>query len=195
TCVARSTGFPRRAIGRTGARWKPSPCPPSTTVASASTSRGESLKVLSLPRSTGRCATSWKRRCASAETLRPARGSSSTSSASRGATPSGSGRPSRTWSSCGKGLSARSNIRRSAARLSRALEQLARVRRPPGGWEVLVVNNNSTDETERVLGAFEGRLPLRRAFEPQQGLSHARNHAVAQAAGEYIVWTDDDVLV
>jgi glycosyltransferase involved in cell wall biosynthesis len=82
-----------------------------------------------------------------------------------------------------------------AARLSRALEQLARVRRPPGGWEVLVVDNNSTDETERVLGTFEGRLPLRRAFEPQQGLSHARNHAVARAAGEYIVWTDDDVLV
>jgi glycosyltransferase involved in cell wall biosynthesis len=82
-----------------------------------------------------------------------------------------------------------------AALLPGLLERLTRVRQPPGGWEVLVVNNNSTDDTERVLEAFEGRLPLRRAFEPQQGLSHARNHAVGQARGDYVVWTDDDVLV
>jgi glycosyltransferase involved in cell wall biosynthesis len=82
-----------------------------------------------------------------------------------------------------------------AALLSRVLERLARVQHPPGGWEVLVVNNNSTDDTERVLEAFAGRLPLRRAFEPKQGLSHARNAAVTRAAGEYVVWTDDDALV
>ncbi|MBV9928475.1 MAG: glycosyltransferase family 2 protein [Acidobacteria bacterium] len=82
-----------------------------------------------------------------------------------------------------------------AALLSRALERLARVQQPAGEWELLVVNNNSDDDTERVLDSFESRLPLRRAFEPEQGLSHARNRAVEQAAGEYIVWTDDDALV
>lgn len=75
------------------------------------------------------------------------------------------------------------------------LERLARVPSTPGGREVLVVNNNSTDDTERVLDAFAGRLPLRRAFEAKQGLSHARNTAVRQAQGDYIVWTDDDALV
>lgn len=79
--------------------------------------------------------------------------------------------------------------------LTRVLEQLTRVRQTPGEWEVLVVNNKSTDDTERVLDAFAGRLPLRRAFEPSPGLSHARNTAVSHATGDYIVWTDDDALI
>ena len=82
-----------------------------------------------------------------------------------------------------------------AALLPAVLDRLARVQHPPGGWEVLFVNNNSTDDTERVLDAFEGRLPLRRAFESKQGTSHARNTAVREARGDYVVWTDDDVLV
>jgi glycosyltransferase involved in cell wall biosynthesis len=81
-----------------------------------------------------------------------------------------------------------------AALLTRVLERLTHLRQTPGVWEVLVVNNNSTDETERVLDSFAGRLPLRRAFEPKQGLSHARNKAVEQAQGDYVVWTDDDAL-
>jgi glycosyltransferase involved in cell wall biosynthesis len=79
--------------------------------------------------------------------------------------------------------------------LSMALERLTRVRQPPGGWEVLVVNNGCTDDTERVLDGFAGRLPLRRASEPSPGLSHARNTAVRHAVGDYVVWTDDDALV
>jgi GT2 family glycosyltransferase len=35
----------------------------------------------------------------------------------------------------------------------------------------------------------------RREFEPRSGLSNARNRAMAAARGEYIVWTDDDVVV
>jgi glycosyltransferase involved in cell wall biosynthesis len=42
---------------------------------------------------------------------------------------------------------------------------------------------------------FMDRLPLRRSFEPAPGLSHARNNAVRHATGDYIVWTDDDVIV
>lgn len=81
------------------------------------------------------------------------------------------------------------------ALLSRTLERLTRLRYPAGAWDVLVVNNASTDDTERVLNDFARRLPLRRAFEPTPGLSHARNTAVRQATGDYIVWTDDDALV
>src|SRR5947209_7995559 len=82
-----------------------------------------------------------------------------------------------------------------ASLLARTLEQLTRVEHPAGAWEVLVVNNDSTDDTERVLDSFADGLPLRRAFEPRAGLSHARNTAVGVATGDYIVWTDDDVLV
>lgn len=67
---------------------------------------------------------------------------------------------------------------------------------PPGlAWELLVVNNHSTDDTDRVIEQFAARLPLRRLHEPRQGLAHARNRALAEARGEYLVWTDDDVLV
>ena len=79
--------------------------------------------------------------------------------------------------------------------LPRVLERLTRLQPTQCGWEVVVVNNNCTDETERVLDAFAQRLPLRRAFEARPGLSHARNTAVREAAGDYIVWTDDDALV
>lgn len=62
-------------------------------------------------------------------------------------------------------------------------------------WEVLVVNNNCTDDTDEVIALHEGRIPLRRVFEPTPGKSHALNLAVREARGDYILWTDDDVLV
>jgi glucosyl-dolichyl phosphate glucuronosyltransferase len=81
--------------------------------------------------------------------------------------------------------------------LFQTLERMASALRVPAGirWELLVVNNGCTDDTDRVIDAFRDRLPIRRLFEPKQGHSHARNLAVLEAAGEYIVWTDDDVLV
>jgi len=62
-------------------------------------------------------------------------------------------------------------------------------------WELLVVNNNSTDATDEVLRSFSGRLPLRILFEAAPGKSHALNRAVREATGDYIVWTDDDTRV
>ena len=78
--------------------------------------------------------------------------------------------------------------------LQRTLDAFTHVA-PPGNadWELLVVNNNSTDETDAVVRSFEGRLPVRGAFEPTPGQSNARNRVIAEAAGDYIVWTDDDV--
>jgi glycosyltransferase involved in cell wall biosynthesis len=62
-------------------------------------------------------------------------------------------------------------------------------------WEVVIVNNNSTDHTDDVIKEYGDRLPVRREFEPRPGLSNARNRAIDAARGEYILWTDDDVLV
>lgn len=83
-----------------------------------------------------------------------------------------------------------------AGLLSRTLDAMRRMRIPEGvSWEVLVVNNNCTDTTDEVLDGFADSLPVKRVSEKMPGLSHARNAAVANASGEYIVWTDDDVLV
>jgi glycosyltransferase involved in cell wall biosynthesis len=62
-------------------------------------------------------------------------------------------------------------------------------------WEVLVVENACTDETVSVVEAHASELPVRLTSEPKLGLSHARNAAVREARGEYIIWIDDDVLV
>ena len=62
-------------------------------------------------------------------------------------------------------------------------------------WELLIVNNNSDDSTDDVIGEFVSRLPIRALWEGAAGLSNARNAAVSSAYGDYIIWTDDDVLV
>ena len=80
--------------------------------------------------------------------------------------------------------------------LERTLEELTKLVVPSDvEWDLLVVNNNCTDATDDVIARFAGRLPVRRLFEPTPGLSHARNLAVREAAGDYVLWTDDDVLV
>lgn len=80
--------------------------------------------------------------------------------------------------------------------LEKTLDRMTEVRPPaPVSWDILVVDNNSTDATADVVRNFEGRLPIRRVVESQQGLSHARNRALAEASGRYILFTDDDVLV
>ncbi|MEI8372302.1 MAG: glycosyltransferase [Planctomycetota bacterium] len=62
-------------------------------------------------------------------------------------------------------------------------------------WEILVVNNNCTDETDAVIARHGNAIPLRRLFEPRAGLSNARNCAAAAATGELLLYIDDDVLI
>ena len=63
-------------------------------------------------------------------------------------------------------------------------------------YEVIVVDNNSTDETAAVSHSFAARYPnVRTCFEPQQGLSHARNRGWREARGEYVGYIDDDCKV
>ena len=80
--------------------------------------------------------------------------------------------------------------------LGQTLETFLRVRIPEGvSWELLVVNNNCTDDTDEVVRAYAGRLPLVLCHEPRPGKSNACNHAIARARGDILLWTDDDVMV
>lgn len=79
--------------------------------------------------------------------------------------------------------------------LERTLDALSVCKPPTVPWELIVVNNDGTMSTSDVVAAFEGRLPVREVPEPSTGLSNARNTAVRSSIGDYIVWTDDDVLV
>jgi glycosyltransferase involved in cell wall biosynthesis len=80
--------------------------------------------------------------------------------------------------------------------LGQTLETFLRLRVPEGvTWELLVVNNNCTDETDEVVARYADRLPLVLCHEPRPGKSNACNHAIARARGDYLLWTDDDVVV
>ncbi len=84
-----------------------------------------------------------------------------------------------------------------ASMLQRALQSLVacRAAHAAGDWEVLVVDNASSDATPTIVAQFRDLLPIRYARESQPGLSNARNRAVHEAHGEWIAWLDDDVTV
>jgi glycosyltransferase involved in cell wall biosynthesis len=85
--------------------------------------------------------------------------------------------------------------RNRAESLRRTLNSLAELHIPSDlTWEIVIVHN-STDHTDEVIGEYLDRLPVRKELETQTGLSNARNQAIDSAKGEYIVWTDDDVIV
>lgn len=61
-------------------------------------------------------------------------------------------------------------------------------------WELVMVDNGSTDATARVIADFAARMsfPVRTVTQPVPGLSNARNAGLAVAAGDLIAFTDDD---
>jgi len=84
----------------------------------------------------------------------------------------------------------------SAARLPQTLAHLQRQDLPAGvPWEVVIVNNASQDDTERVASAHwdaEGRVPMRIVFAAQPGLSYARACGIEQAQYALVALVDDD---
>lgn len=83
-----------------------------------------------------------------------------------------------------------------AGRLAPALEALIS-QTGDVAYEVLVVDNNSTDGTAEVLAGWSDAHPgrLRAAFEPRQGLSYGRNTGISLARAPIVALTDDDVRV
>ncbi len=80
--------------------------------------------------------------------------------------------------------------------LRQALGGIVRQDYPADRWELLVIDNNSTDDTKDVVASFATASPgPRRIVETQQGLDFGRNRAIEEAKGDLIVLVDDDVLV
>ncbi|MBO4712064.1 glycosyltransferase family 2 protein [bacterium] len=62
-------------------------------------------------------------------------------------------------------------------------------------FEVLIIDNNSTDDTKKIATDFcKKSSNFKYIFEEKQGLSHARNRAITEANGEYIAYIDDDAI-
>ena len=64
-------------------------------------------------------------------------------------------------------------------------------------WEVLVVDNNSRDQTPAVVRKFSDKYPgrFRYLFEPRPGKSFALNAGIQDAHGSILAFLDDDVVV
>jgi glycosyltransferase involved in cell wall biosynthesis len=85
-----------------------------------------------------------------------------------------------------------------AALLAETLDRLPMLKpRAVDTWEVVVVDNNSTDATRSVVFARQRSfaIPLRYLFAREQGRSNALNAGIADTRAEVLGFIDDDVIV
>src|SRR5713226_5703382 len=78
--------------------------------------------------------------------------------------------------------------------LPMVLDTYCKLDPPRGGWNVVVVDNGSTDDTKQIIASFKSRLPLTYIFEPTLGKSAALNAGLHGMTGDLVVMTDDDAL-
>ena len=74
--------------------------------------------------------------------------------------------------------------------LRSALESLTRQSRQAD--EVVVVDNNSQDNTREIIYSFDDRLNIKYVYEPTLGIPYARNSGIRNASGDIIASIDDD---
>jgi glycosyltransferase involved in cell wall biosynthesis len=85
--------------------------------------------------------------------------------------------------------------RNRADRLDACLAALAHQTVAPDHFEIVVVDNGSTDGTAARIERWAERRPgLRRVEEPEAGVSRARNAGIAAAEGELLAFVDDDAV-
>lgn len=78
-----------------------------------------------------------------------------------------------------------------------AIDSLCQQDLPADDFEVLVVDNNSKDETKSIVEQYIAKHKehkIRYVFENRQGDYFARNRGAEEAKGKYLVFTDDDAL-
>lgn len=81
--------------------------------------------------------------------------------------------------------------------LGLTLSSIAALQLPEGvETECLIVDNASADDTHDAVEVFARTAPMavRYVIEPELGSSRARNRAIAEARGDFILFIDDDVI-
>lgn len=74
--------------------------------------------------------------------------------------------------------------------IRKSIDSLMNQTMPPGNFEILVVDNNSTDDTWEIIS----QLPVRAIKQPLQGTAHARQKGLEEAKGKYILSADADAF-
>jgi glycosyltransferase involved in cell wall biosynthesis len=79
-------------------------------------------------------------------------------------------------------------------RLDLALEGLTKQSYGLNKFEVIVIDNNSTDDTKKVVKKYQDILNLRYQFETTQGSGYVRDLGFRMAKGVYVAFIDDDAI-
>lgn len=64
----------------------------------------------------------------------------------------------------------------------------------PIEWEVIAIDNASSDATSEILASYQTRLPLQIIYESRRGKNYALNRGLQNVRGDLVVFTDDDVI-
>lgn len=84
--------------------------------------------------------------------------------------------------------------RNRAALLYNTLESLTSQTYPADRFEVIVIDNGSTDSTAEVCKHFERRIPqFKSIYDPRPGLHNGRHTGLEAANGDILVYADDDI--
>lgn len=82
-----------------------------------------------------------------------------------------------------------------SARLEATVESFVAQRYPPERFEIILVDNASTDDTPLVTARLAERFPrVRRMVESRRGAHHSRNAGATVSLGEILYFTDDDMI-
>jgi glycosyltransferase involved in cell wall biosynthesis len=84
--------------------------------------------------------------------------------------------------------------RNRATTLKGVLNEYCRLESPPAGWDLVIVDNGSSDRTAEVIRSFRDRLSITYCFEPIPGKNAALNTGLPHVTGDLVVFTDDDIL-
>lgn len=70
------------------------------------------------------------------------------------------------------------------------LDSLMNLDYPKEDFEIIVVDNNSTDKTQEIIK----RYPVRYVFEPHRNCAKARNKGIKSSKGEFVAFLDADCV-
>lgn len=80
-----------------------------------------------------------------------------------------------------------------AGLLDRTLDSLSFQDLEKDLWQVIVVDNNSSDKTKEIVTKWQREFSITYVFEPNQGLSISRNTGINAAYSDFLLFLDDDI--
>ena len=78
--------------------------------------------------------------------------------------------------------------------LQRAIDALCAQDIPGGAFEIVVVDDGSTDGTFELVRSLEPPVPIQTVRQPNRGIAAARNLGASHARGEVLLFLDPDIF-